>query len=68
MNASYRQLLLSRINGDAPALMTARRLDDSRAGWFSKLVEVAQLSIRTLVSSLGSVSSKHTWFKASLYS
>ncbi len=31
-----------------------------------KLVEVAQQSTRTLVSSLGSVSSKHTWFKASL--
>ena len=30
--ASYGLLLLSRINGDAPALMTARRLDDSRAG------------------------------------
>ena len=32
-----------------------------------QLEEVAQLSIRTLVSSLGSVSSKHTWFKASLF-
>src|SRR6185369_13713145 len=31
-----------------------------------KSVEVAQLSIRTLVSSLVSISSKHTWFKASL--
>jgi len=30
-----------------------------------KLVEVAQQSTRTLVSSLGPVSSKHTWFKAS---
>ena len=34
--------LLSRINGDAPALMKARRLDDSRAGLVFKLVEVAQ--------------------------
>ena len=33
MNASYCLLLLSRINGDAPALMKARRLDDSRVGW-----------------------------------
>ena len=32
--ASYCLLLLSRSNGDAPVLMTARRLDDSRAGWF----------------------------------
>jgi cold-inducible RNA-binding protein len=36
-----------------------------QAGFQSE--EVAQLSIRTLVSSLGSVSSKHTWFKASLF-
>jgi len=36
-NASYSLLLLSRSNGDALALMTARRLDDSRAGWFSNL-------------------------------
>ena len=39
---SLRLLLLSRINGDAPALMQARRLDDSRAGLVFKLVEVAQ--------------------------
>jgi len=32
-NASYCLLLLSRSNGDAPVLTTARRLDDSRAGW-----------------------------------
>jgi len=55
------------MNGNAPALMKARRLNDSRAGLVVKSVEVAQLSIRTLVSSFGSVSSKHTWFKASLH-
>jgi RNA recognition motif-containing protein len=54
------------MNGDAPALMKARRLNDSRAGWLLNPVEVAQLSIRTLVSSLVSVSSKHTWFKMSM--
>ena len=52
MHDSLRLLLLSRMNGDAPALMKARRLDDSRAGWLLKSVEVALLSIRTLVSSL----------------
>ena len=30
---SLRLFLLSRMNGDAPALIKARRLDDSRAGW-----------------------------------
>ncbi len=34
---SIRLFLLSRVNGDAPALTKARRLDDSRAGWFSTL-------------------------------
>jgi hypothetical protein len=34
---SIRLFLLSRVNGDAPALTKARRLDDSRAGWFSNL-------------------------------
>src|ERR1043165_9812072 len=33
MHRSLWLLLLSRMNGDAPALMKARRLDDSRAGW-----------------------------------
>ena len=42
MHRSLRLFLLSRINGDAPALMKARRLDDSRAGLVFKLVEVAQ--------------------------
>jgi cold-inducible RNA-binding protein len=32
-----------------------------------QLVEVAHLSIRTLVSSLDSVSSKHTWFQKLLF-
>lgn len=35
MHRSLWLLLLSRMNGDAPALMKARRLDDSRAGWLS---------------------------------
>jgi hypothetical protein len=30
------------MNGDAPALMKARRLNDSRAGWLLNPVEVAQ--------------------------
>jgi cold-inducible RNA-binding protein len=33
MHRSLRLLLLSRMNGDAPALMKGRRLNDSRAGW-----------------------------------
>jgi RNA recognition motif-containing protein len=40
-------------------------LDDSRAGWF-KLVEVAQLSIRTLVPSLGPFRRSIPGSKASL--
>ena len=57
-------LLLSRMNGDAPANELGVWMIRGQVGCQS--VEVAQLSIRTLVSSLGSVSSKHTWFKASL--
>ena len=65
MHRSLWLLLLSRMNGRAPALMKARRLDDSRAGWLlirrSRSIEHSKARFFARFRFV-----EDSWFKASL--